>query len=56
MEPGHETEIHRRFPETSAGKNFRCFNIPDKYSFMDEELQYLIKQKMDILLKEYEII
>ena len=46
MEKHHKEFIKKQFPDIAKNKRILCLDIPDEYEYMDNQLQYLIKEKM----------
>lgn len=51
MEPWHERELARRFPERLARCRVICLDIPDRYGYMDAALVRLLEEKAGPLLE-----
>jgi len=51
MEKIHRTKLNQRYQHVLRGKKVIVLGIPDHYSFMDEELITLLKQKCSAYLK-----
>ena len=46
MEPGHQSEIARRFRKHLTGKKIICLDIPDLFEYMDPELVRLLEARL----------
>ena len=51
MEKHHRSFIRKHFPQIYNHKKIVCFYIPDDYDYMQQELIYVLKEKMDDYLK-----
>ena len=47
MEKKHVRRIKEKYPDLVAGKKMVCLCIGDDYAFMDEELQELLKSRVE---------
>lgn len=49
MERKHRNVIRKKYPDLYKTKKIICLYIPDEYEFMDNELKYIIEDKMNNL-------
>jgi predicted protein tyrosine phosphatase len=46
MEKKHTSKLKQKFPEKLNNKRLICLDIPDDYSFMDEDLIEILKSRV----------
>lgn len=46
MEKKHASKLKQKFPEKLTNKRVICLDIPDDYSFMDEDLIEILKSRV----------
>lgn len=51
MEKHHRNFIRQKFPDIYKNKKIVCLYIPDDYAFMQSELIYILKEKLDDVYK-----
>ena len=51
MEKHHRNFIRQKFPDIYKTKKIVCLYIPDDYAFMQTELIYILKEKVEDVLK-----
>lgn len=47
MEQKHARRIREKYADKLQDKKLICLNIPDKFAFMDEKLQSLLKERLN---------
>jgi predicted protein tyrosine phosphatase len=51
MERAHQSKLSRNFKDSLKGKKAICLDIPDRYSYMQEELIALLTKKAGSFLR-----
>ncbi|MFM9329273.1 low molecular weight protein tyrosine phosphatase family protein [Paenibacillus mesotrionivorans] len=46
MEKKHASKLRQKFPEKLINKRLICLDVPDDYSFMDEDLIEILKSRV----------
>jgi predicted protein tyrosine phosphatase len=49
MEKKHRNYIHKKFPEIYAVKKIVCLYIPDEFRYMQPDLIYILKERMEAI-------
>jgi predicted protein tyrosine phosphatase len=52
MEEFHRKWLRLNYPLISSNKEILCLGIPDEFDFMDPLLVFLLKEKVESILKE----
>ena len=52
MESKHRRRLREKFPDTLAGKQVVCLNIPDEYQWMQPELIALLESAVTTSLEQ----
>ncbi|MNC67021.1 hypothetical protein D3C75_1174810 [compost metagenome] len=46
MEKKHASKLKQKFPDKLAAKRLVCLDIPDDYTYMDEDLIEILKSRV----------